>query len=72
MYELGESENTVELAFQNKYGSVIDYHWYGDGYMLAAFSNGYVVIISTHAKEIGEELHCLKVHDNGLTDIAVR
>lgn len=54
-----------------QYGSVVDYHWYGDGYMLAAFSRGYVVVISTHNKEIGEELYCLKVHEETLTAVAV-
>lgn len=35
-----------------------------DGYMMVGFSKGWVIAISTHMKEIGEELQSLKVHES--------
>ena len=37
------------------------YDWFGDGYLLAGFANGFVVAVSSHLKEIGEELQCIRV-----------
>ena len=56
LFNLYDPENPVELAFQNKYGDIVAYHWYGDGYILLGFSKGFFVVISTHMKEIGQEL----------------
>ncbi len=42
--------------FQSRYGSIQAYHWFGDGYILIGFSAGFFVVISTHMKEIGQEL----------------
>jgi len=55
----------VELAFQKKYGEIKKFAWFGDGYLLASFTESYVVAISTHMKEINEELQCLKIVSNG-------
>ncbi|SPQ94469.1 unnamed protein product (mitochondrion) [Plasmodiophora brassicae] len=71
MFDLDDAANPVELAFQQKYGDIVDYQWYGDGYLLAAFSKGFVVVISTHMKEIGEELNCMKLHDESMNAVAV-
>ena len=65
------AENTpgqvqVELAFQNAYGDIVDYTWYGDGYLCLAFSNGYTVVVSTHPTEIGHELAQARPHKNSL------
>ena len=63
MYRLGKAGAPVELAFQNKYGDILDHWWYGDGYMMIVFSKGYLVSISTHEKEVGEELNSNKIFD---------
>jgi hypothetical protein len=47
---------------QARYGSIVKYQWFGDGYMMIGFSEGYVVVISTHMKEIVEELFSGKFH----------
>ena len=69
LHRLNEPDNPIELAFQPKYGTITHYKWYGDGYMLIAFSEGYLVAISTHMEEIGEELQSLRVSEGALTDL---
>ena len=56
LFNLYDPENPIELAFQSRYGSIIAYNWFGDGYILIGFSQGFFVVISTHMKEIGQEL----------------
>lgn len=53
LYSIDDPDNPIELAFQSKYGEIIDYQWYGDGYIMIGFSLGFLIVISTHAKEIG-------------------
>lgn len=71
LYYLPEPEQPTELGFQPKYGSLIQHKWFGDGYVLMGFSNGHVVAISTHAREMGTELWQVKNHRDNLTGIAV-
>ncbi|KAK3739122.1 hypothetical protein QZH41_010524, partial [Actinostola sp. cb2023] len=71
LYNLNDPDNPIELAFQGRYGAIISYRWFGDGYILIGFSNGFVVVISTHMKEIGQELYQTRDHKDVLTDIAV-
>ncbi|KAJ0397305.1 hypothetical protein P43SY_004024 [Pythium insidiosum] len=70
LYDLHERENALELAFQARYGSIVAYQWFGNGYIIAGFSSGYVVIISTHLHEIGQEQYCAKFHEHSLREIA--
>ncbi|XP_060531606.1 WD repeat-containing protein 19 isoform X2 [Cylas formicarius] len=71
LYNLLDPENPFELAFQQHYGNIVTYKWYGDGYILIGFSAGYFISISTHVKEVGQELFQIRNHKNILTDIGV-
>ncbi|XP_014487118.1 PREDICTED: WD repeat-containing protein 19 isoform X1 [Dinoponera quadriceps] len=66
-----DPENPIELAFQKRYGSIVTYRWYGDGYILIGFEAGFFIAISTHIKEVGQELFQIKNHRDSLTDIAL-
>ena len=69
--EASAGQVQVELAFQNSYGDIVDYTWYGDGYLCLAFSNGFTVVVSTHPTEIGHELTQARPHKNTLESFAV-
>ncbi|XP_028973960.2 WD repeat-containing protein 19 [Esox lucius] len=71
LLNLNDPENPIELAFQQRYGHIISYRWYGDGYILIGFSQGYFVVISTHIREIGQELFQAHNHKDSLASVAV-
>ena len=70
LYNRADPDHPVELAFQAKYGRIVRYVWFGDGYLLVGFSEGWVVVISTHLREIGEELFSGRFHKDALDDIS--
>lgn len=43
-----EGETQKEVLFEDKYGKIIDYQFYGDGYLIVGFSEGYYCHLSTH------------------------
>ena len=49
----------------------MQHKWFGDGYILLGFSMGHVVAISTHPREVGQELWQVKNHRDSLSCIAV-
>ncbi|CAG7728859.1 unnamed protein product [Allacma fusca] len=55
-YEEPSQYTPMELGFQTRYGNLVAHHWHGDGYILVSFSAGFVVLVSSHHKEIGTEL----------------
>jgi WD repeat-containing protein 19 len=46
-YNLDDPENALELAFQQRYGQIVNFHWFRDGFIMVAFTLGFVVVIST-------------------------
>ncbi|XP_018591517.1 WD repeat-containing protein 19 [Scleropages formosus] len=71
LFNLNDPDNPIELAFQQRYGTIIAYRWYGDGYIMIGFSQGYFVVISTHIREIGQELFQAHNHKDSLNSIAI-
>lgn len=71
LYRLGENDqppteqNPAELAFQDKYGKLMQHHWFGESYLLIGFETGYVVVLSTHNREMQEELHSSQLFTTG-------
>ncbi|KAG1674427.1 hypothetical protein FOA52_012954 [Chlamydomonas sp. UWO 241] len=53
----GLLEKPLELAFLEAYGSISKHLWFGDGYILVGFRTGKVVVVSSHSREIAEEVH---------------
>lgn len=70
LYNLDDPENALELAFQQRYGHIVVFKWFRDGYIMVGFSLGYLVVISTHMSEIGREQFCARFHKDNLRDIA--
>ncbi len=70
LYNLDDPENALELAFQQRYGHIVSFRWFRDGYIMVGFSLGYLVVISTHMAEIGREQFCARFHKDSLRDIA--
>lgn len=70
LYDLKDAENPLELAFQQRYGNIVRHQWFGDGFMMLGFSEGFLVVISTHISEIGEELFSGRFHHKQLHDVA--
>ncbi|KAF4071641.1 hypothetical protein AMELA_G00275630 [Ameiurus melas] len=71
LFNLNDPDNPIELAFQERYGNIVSYRWYGDGYIMIGFSHGYFVVISTHIREIGQELFQAHNHKDSLNSIAI-
>ncbi|CAH8523624.1 unnamed protein product [Heterobilharzia americana] len=71
LLNLDDIDNPIELAFRQAYGDLIAYQWFGDGYIIVGFSNGYFVVVSTQSSEIGKEIYQIHDHKDGLHDISV-
>ena len=46
----------LELILEPKYGDIVSYSLFGDGYIVVGFSKGWVAHISTHIKELSNIL----------------
>uniref|UniRef100_A0A3Q1K7R2 Uncharacterized protein n=1 Tax=Anabas testudineus TaxID=64144 RepID=A0A3Q1K7R2_ANATE len=71
LFNINDPDNRIDLTFQHRYGNIVSYRWFGDGYILIGFSHGYFVVISTHIKEIGEELYQAHNHKDSLNSVAI-
>ena len=67
LLNLTDSENPIQLTFQERYGLIVDYQWFGDGLILIGFTSGIFIVVSTYYKEIGQELSQYKAHKESLS-----
>ncbi|KAJ0402088.1 hypothetical protein ATCC90586_000273 [Pythium insidiosum] len=56
LFSLQDPANPIELTFQAHYGSIVFFEWFGDGLIMIAFSEGFLIVISTKMDEVGEEI----------------
>ena len=68
LYNMTEPDAPIELGFQQHYGDLERHLWFGDGLIMLAFSQGYIITISTKPRELGQELTQLRVHSGCLVD----
>ena len=71
LYQLESKKQPLELFFEQKYGKVTDYQQFGDGYLVLSFSEGYLCHISTHIKEVRDEVSSEQVFNSNISCLAV-
>ncbi|XP_054709280.1 LOW QUALITY PROTEIN: WD repeat-containing protein 19-like [Uloborus diversus] len=71
LLNIHDTEDPIVLTFQEKYGTVVDYCWHGEGNILLGFSSGFFIVLSTLLKEIGQELYHVQWFNNSLLHMAV-
>lgn len=68
---ISDPENPYTLAFQERYGIIVDYQWYGDSYILIAFSGGLIIVIGTNLRDLGQEIQQIRAHKESLNNISI-
>ncbi|KFM71004.1 WD repeat-containing protein 19, partial [Stegodyphus mimosarum] len=71
LLNIHDPEDPIILSFQEKYGSVVDYCWHSEGYILLGFSSGFFIVLSTLLKEIGQEMCHVQCFTNNLLHMVV-
>ncbi|KAJ3394005.1 WD repeat-containing protein 19 [Entophlyctis sp. JEL0112] len=68
---MANSDSPIELAFQAKYGAIVTYEWFGDGFIMIGFSSGYFIVVSTNMNEIGQEIFQSHNFKDSLNDLRI-
>nr|XP_045017612.1 WD repeat-containing protein 19 isoform X2 [Jaculus jaculus] len=71
LFNLNEPDSPIDLEFQQAYGNIVCYSWYGDSYIMVGFSRGTFLVISTYIPEIGQEIFKARDHKDNLTSVAI-
>jgi hypothetical protein len=54
LFNTQSTEAPIQLLFEKKYGKIVRYEHYGDGYIVVAFANGFLSHVSTHSREMSK------------------
>ncbi|VDM60036.1 unnamed protein product [Angiostrongylus costaricensis] len=65
-----DTDSSVNLQFQEKYGHIVAHAWYSDGYIVIGFAKGFVVCISAHLSELGQEIFNVAEYKTYLAAVA--
>jgi WD repeat-containing protein 19 len=65
------AEKPFELTFQDRYGPIEQFAWFGDGYLALGFRGGFVTVISTHKRELGSEIFTTPLQRDPVKHMAV-
>ncbi|WKY01561.1 hypothetical protein Q1695_015513 [Nippostrongylus brasiliensis] len=66
----GDADSSMNLQFQDKYGFIVAHVWYNDGYMIVGFDKGFIVCISAHPSEMGQEIFNVAEYKTYLAAVA--
>ena len=64
------TEQPFELTLNPKYGNIVDYEWFGEGYLLFGTSTGDTLIVATQSDSMGGELSSMRSHRDSLAAVA--
>ncbi len=53
-------------------GDIVTYKWFGDGYLMIGFAQGFLVVNSTKPSEIGSEIKRFHLFKEELADVSYR
>ncbi|OQV14446.1 WD repeat-containing protein 19 [Hypsibius exemplaris] len=69
LFNLEDDTRSLQYSFKAEYGKIIQYSWFGDGYILLSFQKGVLIWVSSHPDEQGKELQHLKIFPDKATDM---
>uniref|UniRef100_A0A0N5AR89 WD repeat-containing protein 19 n=1 Tax=Syphacia muris TaxID=451379 RepID=A0A0N5AR89_9BILA len=69
--DMNDYQKPINLQFQSRYGEIVTYSWYGNGYILLGFAKGYIVCISAHTSEIGQEMFSVQDFKNSIGSLCI-
>ncbi|CAG9314821.1 unnamed protein product [Blepharisma stoltei] len=70
-YFTNDNLSSIEISFQQHYGRLLTYEWFSEDRIIAGFSEGWVVAITTHLAEMGNEINSVKLFNTTLDAICV-
>lgn len=72
IYDLNnKTKPSHDLTFSDRYGRIVEYRPFGDGYFAISFEGGYYNVVSSHAKEMGSEVFSERVFSGPVDAMAV-
>jgi WD repeat-containing protein 19 len=64
-------DQPVELAMNLKYGNILEYFWHSADEIIVAFDSGYISLLSTNRKTMGQELFHGKIFKDSFVSLDI-